>query len=103
MAKLDVSKLEAKERAQLEALLAKTGTSIAAVSGKNPLSDPAYRKKCKDLREQFTKTAMDHGVTFEHVISVAGKIYENPTTGEVYMKGKKPKWLEGNEVKYLVA
>ena len=106
MAKLpvpDVSKLSDKEQRELDALLAKTGTSIAVLSGKNPLADPKYRKKCLELRAQFEKTAIEHGASLEHVIAATGKMYKNPATGEVYMKGKKPKWLEGRESEYLMS
>ena len=65
-------------------------------------SDPHYRKKCLELRSQFEKTAHEHGATLEHVIAAKDKVYENPKTGEVFMKGKKPKWLEGHEEEYLV-
>jgi hypothetical protein len=105
MAKLpvpDMTKLDARELKTLNDLLAKAGTSTAILSGKNPLSDPNYRKKCLELRSEFEKTAHEHGATLEHVIAAKGKVYENPKTGEVFMKGKKPKWLEGHEEEYLV-
>ena len=94
MAKVDLSKLDPKERQQLDALLAKTGTSAAALSGGHPFSEQSYRRKCKELRSRFEKAAREEGATLEHVIAVSGKIYQNPDTKEVYVKGKKPKWFE---------
>jgi hypothetical protein len=110
MAKLpDMTKLSAKDQEALAALLAKAGTSIAALStnGKvSPLSDPDYVAKCIALRPELEKYCVDRGVTLGHVFTASDKprkVYKDPATGKVYeSKGKKPEWLKGNEDKYEV-
>lgn len=109
MAKLpDTTKLSAKEQASLDALLAKAGTSIAALSsnGKSPMSDPAYRDKCIALRPHLEETCKDHGVTLAHVFTASTKppkTYRNPTSGETYSgRGKHPAWLKGHETEFEV-
>ncbi len=107
MAKLpDTTKLSPKEQKALEELLGKAGTSIAGLSSKSPLSDPAYRKRCLDLRPKFEAMAVEEGVTLAHIFTASDKpvtTYRHPTTGEVYSgRGKKPTWLVGKETEYQV-
>ncbi len=97
---IDLEKLDAKERQTFEAMLHKMGTTAAALSGKNPLSDPEYRRKCKVARTECETLAKAKGVTFEHVIAITAKIYVNPETKQVFTKGKPPEWLD--KKKHLV-
>jgi hypothetical protein len=103
----DTTKLSAKEQKALDELLAKAGTSIAALAsnGKSPMSDPAYRQKCIALRPTLEQTCIEHGVTLAHVFTASNKPakqYRDPASGAVYSKGKKPSWLKGHEAEYLV-
>lgn len=104
--KLDTSKLSAKEVQALEAMLAKAGTSIAGLTNKSPLSDPAYKAKCLAFRAEFEQLARDKGVTLAHIFTATDKVpttYKHPTTGETYLgRGKKPAWLAGHEAEYEV-
>jgi hypothetical protein len=107
MAKLpDTSKLTAKEIQALEAMLAKAGTSIAALANKSPLADPAYKAKCLALRPEFEKLAQEKGVTLAHIFTATDKVpttFKDPATGAVYLgRGKKPAWLVGKETEYEV-
>jgi hypothetical protein len=107
MAKLpDVTKLSPKDQRALEELLSKAGTSLTALSGKSPLSDPAYRKKCFDLRPRLETMCMEQGVTLAHCFTISNKPrkqYKHPETGAIWAsKGKKPEWLKGHEDKYEV-
>jgi hypothetical protein len=104
MAKLDISKLSPKEQKDLNKLLRKAGSSIAAVTGKSALSDPAYRQKCLKLRPKFEEMARKEGVTLAHIFTATEKpvkTYKHPETGQTYSgKGKKPDWLKGREEDY---
>jgi H-NS histone family len=109
MAKLpDVTKLSAKDQKALDDLLAKAGTSLTALTsnGKSPLSDPAYRKKCLELRPQFEAKAKEQGVTLAHIFTASEKptvSYRNPDTGGTYSgRGKKPSWLKGHQAEYQI-
>jgi hypothetical protein len=102
-ASIDLDKLDAKERKVFEDMLAKMGTSYVALSGGNPLADPAYRAKCKALRSEFETMAKNKGVALEDVFVT--KMYINGD--KVFTKGKPPKWLEdcktdADKAKYLI-
>lgn len=100
--KIDLSKLDPKKQEELRRLLAEAG-SASILYGDAPLADPDYRKKCSELKSKFEREATKEGVSLSDVITmITTKIYVNSNTNEVYTKGKKPKWLEGNEAKYLV-
>lgn len=108
MANLDVTKLSDKDQKALDALLAKAGTSVTALTrnGRSALSDPAYRKKCLELRPQFEAKAREHGVTLAHIFTASDKpavSYRNPDTDDTYSgRGKKPSWLKGHETEYQI-
>jgi hypothetical protein len=99
-AAIDLEKLDAKERQTFEAMLAKMGTSAVALSGKNPLVDPAYRAKCKALRSEFETLAKSKSVALEDVFVT--KMYINGD--KVFTKGKPPEWLktDADKAKYLI-
>jgi hypothetical protein len=101
-AAIDLEALDDKERRTFEAMLAKMGTSVVALSGMNPLADPTYRAKCKALRSEFETIAKSKGVALDDVFVT--KMYINGD--KVFIKGKPPKWLEGlkdaDKAKYLI-
>ena len=105
-AKLDISKLSPKEQKALGKLLNKGGTSIAAVTGKSALSDPAaYRQKCLALRPKFEELARKEGVTLAHIFTATNKpvkTYKHPETGQRHSgRGKKPAYREGSKGTWL--
>src|ERR1039458_278351 len=83
----DLSKLDQKEQTAFNAMLAKMGHSVAALSGKAAMSDPVYRQKCLSLKPEFERMAHEKGVTLAHIFTASDKpvkTYKNPTTGETY-------------------
>ena len=99
-AAIDLEVLDDKERKVFETMLAKMGTSVVALTGKNPLADPTYRAKCKALRSEFETMAKSKGVALEDVFVT--KMYINGD--KVFTKGKPPEWLktDADKAKYLI-